>query len=186
MYACTGTSHGYHVKSKTWLFSTHANPCKLTCPHKLKSAKNWQSQQRLTQKRKSNELKNLLEINVYRSTQHIPKKVKPQRFMLWPHEFKHKHAYGSINKVPFGKTLPQPEWPLPTSCCNSLCDANWRCWIPHEIDMHRFQTSLWANSQSKEMLQRISNAFQSVFPHHWPVLSDIVQLLHHNWGRNVL
>ena len=39
VYACTGTTHGYQVESKTWLFSTHANPCKLTCPHKLKSAR---------------------------------------------------------------------------------------------------------------------------------------------------
>ena len=35
------------------------------------------------------------------------------------------------------------------------------------------------------MLQRISNAFQLVFPHHWPVLSDTVPLLHHNWDHNV-
>ena len=120
---------------------TALNSCEIfqmTCLHKLKTAKLTISKISLKDaKEKKRELlkryKSIGQLNTFQ-------RKWSRNSLCFDHMNSSINAENSISKVPFGRTSPLPEWPLPTFCCNSLCDANWRCWIPHDIGMHRFQT----------------------------------------------
>ena len=177
---CPSTSHRYHVESKTWLLSTHAKSFKWH----VRTSWNLQNWKSAKSHSKTQKQRKLLRRYTFIGQLNTFQRKWSRNSLCFDHMNSSMKMQQTISKVPFGKTSPLPKWPLPTSCCNSLRDANWRCWIPHGIGMHRFQTFSWVNSQSKEMLQRISNAFPIGVPSSWPVLSDTMPLRHHNWDHN--